>query len=139
MMALHITEEQIEEMIRHARREYPSEACGLLAGKDGRVEKVYQMTNADHSQVTYRLDPEEQYHAFMEIEEEGWELLAIYHSHSHSPAYPSATDLELAFYPDSLYLIISLAYGAKPTIRAFRIVEGMIGEERVEITLSEEA
>lgn len=146
-MALHFTNEQAEEMIRHARREYPDEACGLLAGKacpeqgrrDGRVEKVYQMTNAEHSSVTYRLDPEEQYRAFVEIEEEGWELLAIYHSHSHSSAYPSATDLELAFYPDSLYLIISLADRDRPTIRAFRIVEGTIEEERVEITLSEEA
>ena len=140
-MAFHLTNEQAEEMIRHARREYPNEACGLLAGngKDGRVEKVYQMTNADHSPVTYRLDPEEQYRAFTEIEEEGWELLAIYHFHSHSPAYPSATDLELAFYPDSLYLIISLADSNRPTIRAFRIVEEMIEEERVEITLSEEA
>jgi proteasome lid subunit RPN8/RPN11 len=137
-MTLHLTEEQAEEMIRHARREYPDEACGLLAGKDGRVEKVYQMTNADHSPVTYRLDPEEQFRAFMEIEEEGWELLAIYHSHSHSPAYPSATDLGLAFYPDSLYLIISPADRARPTIRAFRIVEGVIEEERMEITLSEE-
>jgi proteasome lid subunit RPN8/RPN11 len=137
-MTLYLTEEQAEETIRHARREYPKEACGLLAGKDGRVEKVYQMTNAEHSSVTYRLDPEEQYRAFTEIEEEGWELLAIYHSHGHSPAYPSATDLELAFYPDCLYLIISLADRAQPTIRAFRIVEGMIEEERVEITLSEE-
>ena len=135
-MALHLTNGQAEEMIRHARREYPNEACGLLAGKDGRVEKVYQMTNAEHSPVTYRLDPEEQYRTFTEIEEEGWELLAIYHSHSHSPAYPSATDLELAFYPDSLYLIITLADRARPTIRAFRIVEGVIEEESVEITLS---
>lgn len=139
-MALHLTEDQVEEMIRHARREYPNEACGLLAGRDSRVEKVYPMTNnAEHSPVTYRLDPEEQFRAFMEIEEAGWELLAIYHSHSHSPAYPSATDLELAFYPDSLYLIISLADRDQPTLRAFRIVEGMIEEERVEITLSEEA
>ena len=137
-MALHLTNEQAEEMIRHARREYPNEACGLLAGKDGRVEEVYQMTNAEHSPVTYRLDPEEQYRTFSEIEEEGWELLAIYHSHSHSPAYPSATDLELGFYPDSLCLIISLADRARPTIRAFRIVEGAIEEESVEITLSEE-
>jgi proteasome lid subunit RPN8/RPN11 len=137
-MTLYLTEEQVEEMIRHARREYPNESCGLLAGKDGRVEKVYQMTNADHSPVTYRLEPEEQFRIFMEIEEKGWELVATYHSHSHSPAYPSATDLELAFYPDSLYLIISLADRAKPTIRAFRIVEGMIEEERVKITLSEE-
>ncbi len=97
------------------------------------------MTNADHSPVTYRLDPEEQFRAFTEIEDKGWELLAIYHSHSHSPAYPSATDLELAFYPDALYLIISLADRDRPTIRAFRIVEGMVEEERVEITLPEEA
>jgi len=146
-MALHLTNKQAEEMIQHALAEYPNEACGLLAGKacpeqgrrDRRVEKVYQMTNAEHSPVTYRLDPEEQYRAFVEIEEEGRERLAIYHSHSHSPAYPSATDLELAFYPDSLYLIISLADRARPIIRAFRIVEGVIEEERVEITLSEEA
>jgi len=145
-MVLHLTNEQAEEMIRHARREYPNEACGLLAGKacpeqgrrDGRVERVYRMTNAEHSPVTYRLDPEEQCRAFTEIEEEGRDLLAIYHSHSHSPAYPSATDLELAFYPDSLYLIISLADRDQPTIRAFRIVEGVVEEERVEITLSEE-
>ena len=138
-MALYLTEDQVEEMIRHAQREYPNEACGLLAGKDSRAEKVYQMTNAEHSPVTYRLDPEEQFRAFMEIEEAGWELLAIYHSHSHSPAYPSATDLELAFYPDSLYLIISLADRDRPMIRAFRIVERMVEDERVEITLSEEA
>jgi proteasome lid subunit RPN8/RPN11 len=134
-MVLYLTNEQAQEMIRHAQREYPNEACGLLAGRDGRVEKVYWMTNADHSPVTYRLDPEEQFGIFMEIEAEGWELLAIYHSHSHSPAYPSATDLEWAFYPGSLYLIISLANRTQPIIRAFRIVEGMIEEERVEITL----
>lgn len=138
-MALYLTDEQAEEMIRHAQREYPNEACGLLAGRDSRVEKVYQMTNAEHSPVTYRLDPEEQFRAFTEIEEAGWELLAIYHSHSHSFAYPSATDLELAFYPDCLYLITSLADRARPVIRAFRIIEGTIEEERVEITLSEEA
>jgi proteasome lid subunit RPN8/RPN11 len=138
-MALHLTEDQVEEMIRHAQREYPNEACGLLAGRDSRVAKVYQMTNAEHSPATYRLDPEEQFRAFMEIEEAGWELLAIYHSHSHSSAYPSATDLELAFYPDPLYLIISLADRDQPTIRAFRIAEGVVEDERMETTLSEEA
>ncbi len=137
-MALHLTEEQAEAIIRHARREYPNEACGLLAGRDGRVEKVYPLTNAEHSPVTYRLNPEEQFRVFTEMEEKGWELLAIYHSHTHSPAYPSATDLELAFYPEALYLIISLADPARPALRAFRIVEGAVGEERVEITLSEE-
>ncbi len=105
--------------------------AGLLAGKYRRVEKVYQLTNADHSLVTYRLDPEEQYRAFVEIEKESWELLAIYHSHAHSPAYPSATDLELAFYPEALSLILSLAGREHPTLLAFRIVEGAI--EKVEV------
>jgi proteasome lid subunit RPN8/RPN11 len=88
------------------------------------------MTNIEHSPVTYRLDPEEQYRAFKEIEERGWELLAIYHSHIASPAYPSARDLELAFYPDSLYLIISLMDMARPVIRAFKIVDGIVEEVR---------
>jgi len=137
-VGLYLTKEQAEAMIQHALAEYPNEACGLLAGKDGQVERVYRMTNAEHSPVTYRLDPEEQYRAFMEMEKAGHQLLAIYHSHTHSPAYPSATDLELAYYPDSLYVIISLADKARPIMRAFRIVEGAIEEEQVEIMALEE-
>jgi proteasome lid subunit RPN8/RPN11 len=133
-LAFRLTEEQSKEIIQHALEEYPNEACGLLAGKNGRVEKVYRMTNVEHSPVTYRLDPEEQYRAFVEIEERGWELLAIYHSHIASPAYPSARDLELAFYPDSLYLIISLMDRARPVIRAFKIVNKAIEEKKVVIT-----
>ena len=118
-------------MIRHALAEYPNEACGLLAGKEGQVEKVYCMTNAEHSPVSYCLDPEEQVRAFMEIEERGWGLLALYHSHTHLPAYPSARDVEMAFYPDSAYVIISLANVDQPSVRAFRIVDGTINEERL--------
>ena len=133
-MALRLTNEQAEEMIRHAREEYPNEACGLLAGVEGRVEKVYRMTNAAHSPVTYRLDPEEQYRAMMDMEERGWDIVAIYHSHVASPAYPSATDVEMAYYPDSFYLIVSLANRERPVLRAFRIVEKRI--EEVELVIS---
>lgn len=118
-------------MIQHALAEYPNEACGLLAGKNGRVEKIYRMTNIEHSPVTYRLDPEEQYRAFVGIDERGWELLGVYHSHIASPAYPSARDLELAFYPDSLYLIISLMDKTRSVIRAFKIIDKTIEEEGV--------
>ena len=129
---VHLQRQQFEEMIRHALAEYPNEACGLLAGKkEGQVEKVYRMTNAEHSPVSYCLDPEEQVRAFMEIEERGWGLLALYHSHIHLPAYPSARDVEMAFYPDSTYVIISLAKVDQPSVRAFRIVDGTINEERL--------
>ena len=130
-MALRLTERQAEGMIQHALEEYPNEACGLLAGVDGKVKRVYRMTNIEHSPVTYRLDPEEQYRAFVEIDEKGWELLGVYHSHIASPAYPSARDLELAFYPNSLYLIISLMDKTRPVLRAFRITGKMIEEEEV--------
>jgi len=130
-MVLYLTQEQAEEMICHARREYPNEACGLLGGKDGQVEKVYQMTNIEHSPVTYRLDAEEQYRAMMDMEERGWDIVAIYHSHVASRAYPSATDVKMAYYPDSLYLIISLADWERPMLRAFRIVEGEIEEVKL--------
>ena len=120
-------------MIRHALAEYPDEACGLLAGREGQVEKVYCLTNAEHSPVSYCLDPEEQVRAFMEIEERGWGLLALYHSHTHLPAYPSARDVEMAFYPDSTYVIISLAKMDQPSVRAFRIADGVISEEKMSI------
>jgi proteasome lid subunit RPN8/RPN11 len=133
-MSLHLTNEQAEEMIRHAREEYPNEACGLLAGKDGRVEKIYRMTNAEHSPVTYRLDPEEQYRAMMDMEERGWDIVAIYHSHVASPAYPSATDVRMAYYPDSFYVIISLADRGRPEIRAFRIVDERVEEAELVVS-----
>jgi len=128
---IHLKRWQVGEMIRHALAEYPNEACGLLAGKEGRVEKVYSLTNVEHSPSAYRLDPEEQGRAFMEIKENGWELLALYHSHTHLPAYPSARDVEMAFYSDSIYVIISLTEVDQPNLRAFRIVDGVVNEEKL--------
>lgn len=130
---IYLTRQQAEEIIAHAQAELPNEACGLLGGKEGRVEKVYRLSNADHSPVTYRLDPEEQYRAMMDMEERGWDIVAIYHSHVAAPAYPSATDVEKAYYPDSFYLIISLADRERPVLRAFRILEGEI--EEVELVI----
>jgi proteasome lid subunit RPN8/RPN11 len=121
------------EMIAHAREENPAEACGLLAGKDGVPAKLYRIPNADPSIYRYNMEPRAQLRAMMEIEAQGWDLLAIYHSHTHTPAYPSPTDISLAFYPDTLYVIVSLQH-ADPVIRAFSIVEGVVGEVQVEIS-----
>ena len=128
-----VTPEQVAEIVAHARAECPLEACGLLGGQDGRVEKVYPLPNAERSPVRYLADPEAQFQAMMEIEERGWEIVAIYHSHPASPAYPSATDLEMAFYPEALSLILSLADRERPTLRAFRIGEGQIEEVEVRV------
>jgi len=122
-----------QEMIDHASREAPDECCGLLAGTDNKVLMVYPARNALKSPVRYSLDPKELYHLLKEIDRQGWELLGIYHSHTHSEAYPSATDIRLAFWPDSLYFIVSLQDPASPRLRAFHIREGRPTEEELTI------
>lgn len=122
-----------DEMAGHGLAGFPNEACGLLAGKEGRPVKFFPMANRDASPVTYRLDPKEQLQVFDEIEAEGWELLGIFHTHTHSDAYPSDTDRSQAFYPEARYLVMSLSDRSNPVLRAFRIEEdaGVTEEELV--------
>lgn len=128
---LRLSEGQHTAIIKHVRRNAPEEACGILAGdSDGTVRKVFLMENIEHSPDFYMLDSSEQFKVFKAMENEGMELLAIFHSHPHSAAVPSARDMELAFYPDSLYLIISLAGGA-PESHAYSIVGGSVREVRI--------
>ena len=122
------------QMVEHGLREFPNEACGLVAGKDGRAVKVFPMRNADASPVTYRLDPKEQLRVFQQMDEEGWDLFAIYHTHTHSEADPSETDRRQAFYPDARYLVVSLSDRENPVLRAFRIADGEVEEEELSIT-----
>jgi [CysO sulfur-carrier protein]-S-L-cysteine hydrolase len=129
---IRIPKNVFHEMLEHARREHPNECCGLLAGKDGAVGKHYRMTNTHRSPVSYFMEPKEQFSAFKTMREEGLSLLAIYHSHPHTQAYPSPTDVRLAFYPDAAYLIISLER-AEPVANAFRIQDGKITPEPYEI------
>ncbi|MEE8283093.1 MAG: M67 family metallopeptidase [candidate division NC10 bacterium] len=120
-----------EEMIDHARAEIPNECCGLLAGKDGTILQLYRCDSAEKSPFRYYVDPKDQIRIMRELDQKEWDLIGIYHSHTHTEAYPSKTDLELAFYPEALYFIISLQKADAPVIRAFRIVDGEIGEEEV--------
>jgi proteasome lid subunit RPN8/RPN11 len=110
----------------------PEEACGLLAGQGSRIEAVIPVTNALHSQVRYRMDPAEQVKAFLEIERRGWELIGIYHSHPVGPDVPSQTDKAEAFYPESVYLILSGQTG-RWQVRGFFIRNDQVDEVPVRI------
>ncbi|MFQ5856614.1 MAG: aspartate-semialdehyde dehydrogenase [Anaerolineae bacterium] len=111
-----------EEMIQHSRIGAPHEVCGILAGEDRRFTRVYPARNvAENPAVTYEMDPQEQLRIFKEIDKRDWEVAGIYHSHPASPAYPSPTDMRLAFYPDAVYFIISLMEPDRPVVRAFRL------------------
>jgi proteasome lid subunit RPN8/RPN11 len=123
----------LDEIVAHCQGEYPNEACGLVAGKEGIALGVIPMRNADVSPATYRFDPDEQYRVFEEMEEEGLGVFGIFHSHTHSEAYPSATDRRQAFYPEAHYLILSLQDRAAPQLRGFRILDGEVTEEDVMI------
>src|SRR3989338_8539019 len=95
-------------IVKHCIKEFPNEACGLLAGKDGIAEKVYEMVNADKSPESFLMEPGEQLKITKEIRNSGLEMIGIYHSHLASEAYPSEHDLRLAFYPEASYAIITL-------------------------------
>jgi proteasome lid subunit RPN8/RPN11 len=120
------------EMVEHAREEAPNECCGLIGGDDGEARTLYRARNAEASPLRYNLDPQDQFRIMREMEERGEELSAIYHSHTHSPAYPSQTDINLAAYPDALCLIVSLAEGEEE-LRGFRITEGDVSEAALAI------
>jgi proteasome lid subunit RPN8/RPN11 len=123
-----------DEMVEHGLAGFPNEACGLLAGEDGRPVKFFAMSNQDASPVSYRLDPKEQLKVFTEIDDEGWDLLGIFHTHTHSEAYPSETDLKQAFYPEATYLVMSLSDRSNPELRGFTILDGAIAEREVRVT-----
>jgi proteasome lid subunit RPN8/RPN11 len=118
---LHLPQTIADEMIAHLRVERPNEGCGLLAGDPPEVAKVIRMTNAAASPMRYALEPKEQFAAYRLIEDEGLSLAGVFHSHTHTEAYPSPTDVRLAS-EDVPYVIVSFA--AEPAvIRAFRIVK----------------
>ncbi|HEX6585968.1 MAG TPA: M67 family metallopeptidase [Solirubrobacterales bacterium] len=129
---MRIPKQIYEELLDHARAEVPNECCGLIGGRNGEPRTVYRARNAEASPLRYNLDPQDQFRIMSEMEERGEDLSAIYHSHTASPAYPSQTDINLAAYPDALYLIVTLAEGEEP-LRGFTITDGEVSE--VELTV----
>lgn len=121
-----------QHLIEHAKREAPLECCGILAGRNGRVEKIFELPNAEKSPTRYSMAPQDQLRVFEEMDREGLEMLAVYHSHPHTDPYPSKTDIQLFFYPEVGTVIISLR--REPSeVRAFRIKEGEVFPEEIEV------
>jgi len=104
---LRLLRQHLEQIIEHVQSEAPLEACGLVGGRDGQSALVIPITNVLRSPTRYRMDPQEQLNAFLLLEEQECDLLAIYHSHPQGSPYPSETDRSEAYYPDSLYVILS--------------------------------
>ncbi|HYM16281.1 MAG TPA: M67 family metallopeptidase [Dehalococcoidia bacterium] len=134
-MPLVLEQEYIDEMIAHAKDDTPDECCGIIAGKDGRATKLYRAVNAEHSPYRYSVDAKDLLRIYRAAEDNGWEFLAIYHSHTHTEAYPSPTDVRLAAWPDAYYVLVSLMDEVKPVVRAFRIVDAAVTEEPIELAV----
>jgi [CysO sulfur-carrier protein]-S-L-cysteine hydrolase len=124
--SLRVPRSLIDDIVDHARSEAPNECCGMIAAVDGRAVAVHRVRNSAASPLRYEMDGMEQYRVQTAIEDAGHELGAIYHSHTRSEPYPSQTDINLAFYPDSLYVIVGVK-GEEPDVRAWTIVDGQVG------------
>jgi len=133
MRELQIPNNIFEQILKQAKAEAPIEACGILAGKDGEVEKLYKMTNADQSSDHFMMEPKEQFKVGKDIRSAGLEMLAIYHSHPITPARPSDEDIRLALTPAVTYVIVSLQSADSPVIKGFLIREDDIAEVSVKV------
>lgn len=141
-MTLRLPRQMLDEMVAQAREELPNECCGIIAGKEGVAQKLYRTRNAEASPYRYNIHPLDLKNAIEEIEERGWEVMVIYHSHVASPAYPSPTDVRLATWPGSdpaqdlwpgaSYVLVSLKDAESPSVRAFRIHAGQVKELTLE-------
>ncbi len=125
-------------MVDHAKADLPNECCGILAGPDGKVMKVYRMSNVEASPFRFSMDPGELVKVDSEAGDNGWDLLAIYHSHTGSEAYPSDTDVRIAagtdaLWPDVRYVLVSLMDMDNPVVRIFQISDGAVTEEPLEV------
>jgi proteasome lid subunit RPN8/RPN11 len=128
--AVELSAGMVQAMIDHARAEYPNEMCGVVVGDrpaadGGRPIRWEPARNRAASPVRYDIHPDDLYRLTVATDDADEVFWAIVHSHTHSPARPSLTDVGLAFYPDALYLVVSLAE-AEPSLAAWRIVDGEI-------------
>jgi [CysO sulfur-carrier protein]-S-L-cysteine hydrolase len=131
--SLRIKREILDRLLEEARANPHIECCGLLAGRGGVISVALPATNALQSGKAYEIAPEELFELIRRMRSEGLQHLGIYHSHLTSDNTPSSTDIELAFYPDVSYLIVSPHAVTPRPIRAFRISEGRAHERALEI------
>ena len=133
----------MDAIVAHARRDFPDEACGIVAGPEGSdvAARLIPMANADRSPTFFRFDPAEQLALYKEMDSNDEEVVVVYHSHTSTEAYPSRTDISYAAEPQAHYLLVSVAEtGAADgpaEVRSYRILDGVATEEEIEITSAE--
>jgi proteasome lid subunit RPN8/RPN11 len=125
----------VEAMVAHARADHPDEACGVIAGPEGsdRPERFVPMVNAERSPTFYRFDSGEQLKVWRAMDDADEEPVVVYHSHTATEAYPSRTDISYASEPDAHYVLISTRDPEQHEVRSYRIIDGQVQEEPVEI------
>ena len=137
---LTISRAHVDAMVAHAKADHPDEACGVIAGPAGSDNPVrfISMLNADRSPTFFRFDPTEQLRLYREMDDRDEEIVVVYHSHTSTEAYPSRTDIAYAAEPQAHYVLVSTAESGREegpvSVRSYRIVEGVVTEEDIEIT-----
>ena len=124
------------KIIAHARKDHPDEACGVIAGPAGSDHPVrfIPMENAERSPTFYRFDSLEQLRVWREMDDRDEEAVVIYHSHTATEAYPSRTDISYASEPQAHYILVSTRDESETEFRSYRIIDGEVTEEPVQIT-----
>ena len=125
----------VDAIVAHARRDHPDEACGVVAGPEGSdlPTRLIPMDNSARSMTFYEFDSMEQFRVWREMDDNDEEAIVIYHSHTSTEAYPSRTDADIAGWPDAHYLLVSTREPDSEEIRSFRIVDGVVTEEEINI------
>ena len=130
---MRISQQLLDEIVARARADAPNECCGMIASRDGEAVAVHRAVNqAERPRVTYEIRGQDLFRLFNEIEGAGLDIGAIYHSHPFTEPKPSPTDIKLALYPDSLYVIVGLEHD-EPEVRAWRIVDRVVSEAALEV------
>ena len=132
---LRIAQSTYDEIVAHARRDHPDEACGVVAGPAGtdRPERFVPMLNAARSPTFYGLDPADLLRLYREMDDRDEEPVVIYHSHTATEAYPSRTDVSLAQEPGAHYVLVSTREPGSVEFRSYRILDGQVTEEEVDV------
>ena len=129
---MRIARQLYDEIVAHALADTPDECCGIVSSRDGEAVEVFRMENVAHTWMRYEMDNMELYRTITGIEEAGLDVGIIYHSHTRTDPYPSQTDINLAFYPDSLYVIVGTAT-PEPVVKAYTIRDGQVAEAHLDV------
>jgi [CysO sulfur-carrier protein]-S-L-cysteine hydrolase len=132
---MRISQSLVDEMVAHAREELPNECCGMIGGANGEATEVVRGINAAESPLRYEMTGQAFYDMYSAIEDKGLELLAIYHSHTKSAAYPSQTDVNQAVaWPEQIYVIVSLADEGAPDVKAYLLEDLKIADVALDVS-----